>query len=101
MWRFVQAYPDKDELMFEECDILIPAALEKVINSTNAHKVKAKIIGEAANGPITPKGDQILRESGCLVIPDLYLVIDFSPVFFGQKVSYLATERRWRDRVLL
>ena len=47
--------------------------MEKVINSTNAHRVKATIIAEAANGPITPKADQILRENGTLVIPDMYI----------------------------
>ncbi len=56
-----------------ECDILIPAALENVINGTNAAKVKAKIIGEAANGPLTPEADDILVAKGVLVVPDMYL----------------------------
>jgi len=56
-----------------ECDILIPAALENVINGTNAAKVKAKIIGEAANGPLTPEADEILVAKGILVVPDMYL----------------------------
>jgi glutamate dehydrogenase (NAD(P)+) len=56
-----------------ECDILIPAALENVINGNNADKVKAKIIGEAANGPLTPEADDILIAKGVLVVPDMYL----------------------------
>lgn len=56
-----------------ECDILIPAALENVINAENAPRVKAKIIGEAANGPLTPEADEILAKKGVLVIPDMYL----------------------------
>lgn len=56
-----------------ECDILIPAALENVINGENAPRVKAKIIGEAANGPLTPEADEIFTEKGILVVPDMYL----------------------------
>lgn len=56
-----------------ECDILIPAALENVINAQNAPRVKARIIGEAANGPLTPEADEILIAKGTLVVPDMYL----------------------------
>lgn len=56
-----------------ECDILIPAALENVINGENAPRVKAKVIGEAANGPLTPEADDILAKQGTLVVPDMYL----------------------------
>jgi glutamate dehydrogenase (NAD(P)+) len=56
-----------------DCDILIPAALENVINGENAPKVKAKIIGEAANGPLTPEADDIFTQKGTLVVPDMYL----------------------------
>jgi len=56
-----------------ECDILIPAALENVINGENAPNVKAKIIGEAANGPLTPEADEIFSAKGILVVPDMYL----------------------------
>ena len=56
-----------------ECDILIPAALENVINGDNAPRVKAKIIAEAANGPLTPEADEVFTKKGTLVIPDMYL----------------------------
>lgn len=56
-----------------ECDILIPAALENVINKDNAPRIKAKIIGEAANGPCTPEADEIFIQKGILCVPDMYL----------------------------
>ncbi len=56
-----------------ECDILVPAALENVINGENAPRVKAKIVAEAANGPLTPDADAILAKKGVVVIPDMYL----------------------------
>ncbi len=56
-----------------ECDILVPAALENVINGENAPRVKAKIVAEAANGPLTPEADEILTAKGVVVVPDMYL----------------------------
>jgi glutamate dehydrogenase (NAD(P)+) len=56
-----------------DCDLLLPAALENQITATNAPLVKAKIVGEAANGPTTDDADQLLRARGVLVVPDIYL----------------------------
>jgi glutamate dehydrogenase/leucine dehydrogenase len=60
-----------DELLRLECDILIPAALENVIHEENATYVKAKIVAEAANGPLTPDADRIIEARGGFVIPDI------------------------------
>ncbi len=54
-----------------KCDILIPAALENVITSENAGNIKARIIAEAANGPITPMADDILTRKGVFILPDI------------------------------
>jgi len=61
------------DLLEYECDILIPAALENQITSRNAKNVKAKIVGEAANGPVTADAEKILLKRGILLIPDLFL----------------------------
>jgi glutamate dehydrogenase/leucine dehydrogenase len=60
-----------NELLALKCDILIPAALENAIDEENAAAVKAKIVAEAANGPVTPEGDKILESKGYFVIPDI------------------------------
>ncbi|MEM7523031.1 MAG: Glu/Leu/Phe/Val dehydrogenase, partial [Pseudomonadota bacterium] len=63
---------DGASLLEGDCDILIPAAFEGCVNLSNAERIKAPIIIEAANGPITAGADEILRTKGCVVIPDMY-----------------------------
>jgi len=64
---------DNKKVLEAECDILIPAALENQLNEENASRIKAKIIGEAANGPTTAKAHDIIKDKGALIIPDNYL----------------------------
>ena len=59
------------ELLVSECDVLVPAALEKVLTAENAPQIKAKLIVEGANGPTTPEADRIFNERGITVIPDI------------------------------
>jgi glutamate dehydrogenase (NAD(P)+) len=74
----IKGYPnapyveDGTALLEAECDILIPAAMEGVIHKDNAPNIKAPLIIEAANGPITFGADEILRQKGCIIIPDMY-----------------------------
>ena len=74
----VKGYPSGEyvvnakQLLEEECDILIPAAIEGVINIENADRIKANLIIEAANGPVTAPADEILRKKGVVIIPDMY-----------------------------
>ena len=67
------AFEDPYSVFYEECDILVPAALEEVINEANMYKIKAKIIAEGANGPITYEADKYLSKNGIIILPDLYL----------------------------
>jgi glutamate dehydrogenase/leucine dehydrogenase len=72
----VQGFPESEsisppELLALKCDILVPAALENTIREDNAAAVRATIIAEAANGPLTPAADRILESKGVFVIPDI------------------------------
>lgn len=60
-----------DDIFEQECDIFIPSALENQITEETAPKLKAKVVAEAANGPTTEKGDEILEDNGIFVIPDI------------------------------
>ncbi|MBW4040110.1 MAG: Glu/Leu/Phe/Val dehydrogenase [Acidobacteria bacterium] len=62
---------DKDTLLTQPCDVLIPAATENVITSRNAHQLQCRILCEGANGPTTPLADDILGEKGVFIIPDI------------------------------
>ena len=59
------------ELLELDCDILVPAAIENQITEENAHNIKAKIVVEAANGPTTIEGTEILTDRGILLVPDV------------------------------
>jgi len=70
--KFPGAKAISSEAVLEvECDVLVPAALENQITLANAHRVKARIVAEAANGPTTPGADRILFGNGVLVVPDI------------------------------
>ena len=74
----IKGYPqgtfvaDGAAVLEKECDVLIPAALEGVINLNNAERIKANLIIEAANGPVTFGADEILRKKGVVIIPDMF-----------------------------
>ncbi|MBK9107866.1 MAG: Glu/Leu/Phe/Val dehydrogenase [Saprospiraceae bacterium] len=63
----------REEALELECDMLIPAALENQITIENASRIKAKIIGEAANGPVTAEAEEVLFKKGVFIVPDMYL----------------------------
>jgi glutamate dehydrogenase (NAD(P)+) len=65
--------PRSSDALELDCDILVPAALENTITAENAPRIKARIIGEAANGPTTAEAEEILLSKGALLIPDIFL----------------------------
>jgi glutamate dehydrogenase (NAD(P)+) len=96
-------FKNSAELLEQECDILIPAAMEGVINQTNAHCIKAKLIAEAANGPVTFKAETILHERGVVIIPDVYLNAGGVTVSYFEWIKNLShirfgrMQRRYED----
>jgi glutamate dehydrogenase (NAD(P)+) len=74
----VKGYPDAEyvangrSLLEADCEILIPAAMEAQITEENANRIQARLIVEAANGPVTAEADELLRERGIIIIPDMY-----------------------------
>lgn len=70
-FRGAQALPADQDVLTLECDVLVPAALENAVTGENAWGVHAKIVAEAANGPLTPDADKILFENGAFIIPDI------------------------------
>ncbi len=66
-------YKNSGEVLELECDVLIPAALENQITKENANRIKARVIAEGANGPVTKEAEDILNKKGVMIIPDLYL----------------------------
>ncbi len=75
----VKGFPDADfvadgaTVLEHDCDVLLPAALEGQITSENAPRIRAKLVAEGANGPVTFEADEILRARGIVVLPDFYL----------------------------
>ncbi|KAJ2867722.1 NADP-dependent glutamate dehydrogenase [Coemansia erecta] len=99
-----QIVSDPMSLLEAECDVLIPAALERQVGLKNAHRIKAKLIGEAANGPLTPGADEVLLKNGTVIVPDLLLNaggVCVSYFEWAKNLSHLRFGRmnkRWDER---
>lgn len=85
-----------DELLEQECDILVLAALENSVHRANAKNIKAKIILELANGPVTPDADEILAEKGVMVVPDILANAGGVTVSYFEMLQNAADEK-WSE----
>mmetsp|Transcript_21565 Transcript_21565/g.59934 ORF Transcript_21565/g.59934 Transcript_21565/m.59934 type:complete len:452 (+) Transcript_21565:314-1669(+) len=88
---------DVKELLYTPCDVLVPAAVGGVITEANASRLQCQFVAEAANGPITPDGDLILRERGIPVLPDIYCNAGGVTVSFFEWVQNLQN-LRWDEQ---
>jgi glutamate dehydrogenase len=92
-----------EQLLNLQCDILVPAALENQITKANASDIKAKIVAEGANGPVTPEADDILFRKGIFVIPDILANAGGVTVSYFEQVqnhmNYYWTEDEVRTRL--
>nr|XP_061813393.1 glutamate dehydrogenase, mitochondrial-like [Nerophis lumbriciformis] len=108
--KTITTFPGAEQLaqtldaLFLECDILIPAALENQITAENVDRVQAKVVAEAANGPLTAGASQSLAERGVLVIPDTFLNAGGVVVSYFEWVKNLAhvrfgrLQKRWQSQ---
>jgi glutamate dehydrogenase (NAD(P)+) len=91
----------RDEVLEVECDILLPAALENSITLANVENVRARIVAELANGPVTPGADRILFDRGVFLLPDILANAGGVTVSYYEWVqdqySYFWTEERVRE----
>lgn len=85
-----------EDLLLQDCEILIPAALGGVIDAGNAGRIGARLIVEAANGPVTPEADAMLRSRGIPVVPDILANAGGVTVSYFEWMQNLANER-WRE----
>jgi glutamate dehydrogenase (NAD(P)+) len=106
---FADADPlDPDSLLTLEVDLLVPAAVEGVINAANAPDVRATVVVEGANGPTTAEADQVLRDSGVLVVPDILanaggVIVSYFEWVQGNQAYWWSVdevEERLRQRML-
>ncbi|MFP3984550.1 MAG: Glu/Leu/Phe/Val family dehydrogenase [Candidatus Bathyarchaeia archaeon] len=104
----VADYPEghvisNEQLLELQCDILVPAALENQITKANAAKIKAKIVAEGANGPVTPEADDVLFENNVFVIPDILANAGGVTVSYFEQVqnqmNYYWTEEEVRSKL--
>jgi glutamate dehydrogenase (NAD(P)+) len=90
---------DPAELLAMECDILVPAAMENQLTAANAHRVRARIVAEAANGPSTPEADEILQDKGVFLIPDILCNAGGVTVSYFEWVQDLNRDH-WTEEVI-